>query len=110
MDGYINKSEFLTSRVHCKGLTLEGFEAVVDHLENFYPTVNVDEVCDEYKKEAEKYKRKYEIAKSGLTKEERSILLELLINEQIKHLIPKNKYESDKYKSLEELKAKIRVM
>lgn len=66
--------------------------------------------CDQYKKEFDKYKKKYDIAKSGLTDDERYLLIELLANEQIKHLIPKNKYESEKYSMLEELKAKIRIV
>ena len=66
--------------------------------------------CDSYRKESEKYKRKYEIAKSGLTKEERNVLIELISNEQIKHLIAKDKYDTNEYISLEELKAKIRIM
>lgn len=43
------------------------------------------------------------------TKEEEKLLLELISNEQI-HMIIKdcNKYESDKYKKLEELKVKIK--
>lgn len=48
------------------------------------------------------------MCKEKLTKEEKIILLELLINEQIKHLIPNNKYESERYTKLEELKVKIR--
>lgn len=63
--------------------------------------------CDSYRKESEKYKRKYEIAKSGLTKEERDILIELICNEQIKHYIIKNKYDSEIYESLEKLKRKL---
>lgn len=66
--------------------------------------------CDKYRKEAEKYKNKYEVAKSGLTKEERTTLLELICNEQIKHLVARAEYESDRYKQLEELKAKIRIV
>ena len=68
--------------------------------------------CDsyKYKKQSEKYKRKYEIAKSGLTKEERDILIELICNEQLKHIIPKNEYESEQYNLLEKLKAKIKVV
>lgn len=66
--------------------------------------------CDTYKKEADKYKRKYEIAKSGLTKEERNMLLELICNEQIKHLIANNRFESDRYSNLEKLKAKIKTV
>lgn len=44
-----------------------------------------------------------------LTKEEKKILLELICNEQV-HMIIKNhmKYNSDKYKKLEELKLKIK--
>lgn len=66
--------------------------------------------CNAYKKEAEKYKRKYEIAKSGLTEEERTILLGLIENEQIKHFVVKNKYDTDEYLSFEQLKAKIRIL
>lgn len=66
--------------------------------------------CDSYKKESEKYKRKYEIAKSGLTKEERDILIGLISNEQIKHMIAKDKYDTDEYILLEQLKAKIRIV
>ena len=39
-------------------------------------------------------------------KEEKNILIELLINEQIKHMIPNNKYETEEYNKLEELKTK----
>lgn len=42
------------------------------------------------------------------TQEEKTILLELIENEQIKHLIPNDEYESEKYSKLEELKVKIR--
>lgn len=45
------------------------------------------------------------------TKEEKKMMLELIGNEQI-HMIIKDheKYESEKYKSLEELKVKIKDM
>ena len=68
--------------------------------------------CDshKYKKQSEKYKRKYEIAKSGLTKEERNILVELICNEQIKNILIKNEYDTEKYSALERLKAKIKVV
>lgn len=66
--------------------------------------------CDKYRKESEKYKRKYEIAKSGLSKEERDILIELICNEQTIHMIAKKEYTSEKYSMLEQLKAKIRVV
>lgn len=66
--------------------------------------------CDSYKKESEKYKRKYEIAKSGLTKEERDVLIELICNEQTIHMIAKDKFDTDKYILLEQLKAKIRTV
>ena len=66
--------------------------------------------CKFYKKESEEYKRKYEIAKSGLTKEERKILIELICSEQIRHILPKNEYDSDRYSMLEKLKAKIRMV
>lgn len=66
--------------------------------------------CDTYKKELEKYKKQYEQAKSGLSDDERNILIELITNEQLIHIIPKNEYESDTYKFLEQLKAKIRTV
>lgn len=46
---------------------------------------------------------------SEITKEEKKILIELICNEQT-HMIVKDhtKYESDKYKKLEELKIKIK--
>lgn len=66
--------------------------------------------CDTYKKELEKYKGKYEIAKSGLSDEERNILIELICNEQLIHHIPKDGYVSDTYNTLEQLKAKIRTV
>ena len=66
--------------------------------------------CKFYKNEADEYKRKYEIAKSGLTKEERELLIELICNEQIMHILPKNEHQTEKYTLLEELKAKIRIM
>ena len=44
------------------------------------------------------------------TKEEKQTLLELICNEQIKHLVAKNEYESERYSKLEELKVKIRDM
>lgn len=66
--------------------------------------------CDAYRKESEKYKRKYEVAKSGLSKEERDVLIELICNEQTIHMIAKKQYESERYNMLEQLKAKIRVV
>lgn len=43
------------------------------------------------------------------TKEEKKILLELICNEQVHMIIKDNtRYESDKYKKLEELKVKIK--
>lgn len=66
--------------------------------------------CEIYKKEADKYKRKYELAKSNLTQEERDILVELIGNEQIKHLLVNNEYKTDKYNLLEKLKIKIKVV
>lgn len=64
--------------------------------------------CDTYKTELEEYKRKYELAKSGLTNEERSILIEFICHEQLNHTIPTEGYESEKYNLLEQLKIKIR--
>lgn len=66
--------------------------------------------CEKYKKELEKYKVKYEIAKSGLTKEERNIIIELICQEQLLHMIPKDKYETEKYNLLESLKSKIKTV
>lgn len=66
--------------------------------------------CDAYKKEVDKYKKKYEIAKSGLTLEEREMIIELICNEQIKHILTKNEYETERYKYLENLKVKIRTV
>lgn len=52
-----------------------------------------------------------ELANEALTKEEKKLLLELIGNEQI-HMILKNneKYKSEKYRKLEELKMKIKDM
>lgn len=66
--------------------------------------------CNKYKKEYEKYKRKYEAAKSGLTKEERNAIIELICNEQIKNMLVKNEYTSEKYNMLEKLKVKIKII
>lgn len=66
--------------------------------------------CDFYRKEADKYKKRYEISKLGLSNEERDILIELICNEQIIHMIAKNKYTSEKYSILEQLKSKIRTI
>lgn len=66
--------------------------------------------CETYKKESERYKRKYEVAKSGLTKEERITLIGLIENEQIKYMIVNDKYDTDEYILLEQLKAKIRIV
>lgn len=43
-----------------------------------------------------------------LTREEKDILIELISNKQIKHMIAKDKYDTDEYILLEKLKAKIR--
>lgn len=67
-------------------------------------------MCDTYKKEAEKYKKLYEQAKSGLSDDERNILIELICNEQLLHILPKDGYVSDTYNQLEQLKAKIRTV
>ncbi len=66
--------------------------------------------CDIYKAELDKYKKKYEIAKSGLTNEERNILIEFICHEQLNHTIPIEGYESEKYSQLEQLKIKIRTV
>ena len=60
------------------------------------------------KTELEEYKRKYELAKSGLTDEERRILIEFICHEQLNHTIPTEGYKSEKYNLLEQLKIKIR--
>ena len=51
----------------------------------------------------------YNANKLSLSKEEKKLLMELICNEQI-HMIIKNhtRYDSDKYKKLEELKIKIK--
>lgn len=47
----------------------------------------------------------------SLSKEEKKLLLELICNEQIHMIIKDNtKYESEKYKCLEELKVKFKDM
>lgn len=66
--------------------------------------------CNTYKKESEKYKKLYEQAKSGLSDDERNILIELICNEQLMHHIPKDGYVSNTYNILEQLKAKIRTV
>lgn len=66
--------------------------------------------CESYKKTAEKYKRKYEMAMSGLTQEERDVLIELICNEQTKYMIVNNYYASRKYGLLEELKVKVKTI
>ena len=49
--------------------------------------------------------------KKYFTKEERKLLLELICNEQVHMIIKDNtKYESDKYKKLEELKIKVNAL
>lgn len=45
-----------------------------------------------------------------LTKEEKTTLLELICNEQIKYLVANDKYDAEEYKYLEKLKLKIRDM
>ena len=50
------------------------------------------------------------MSKQKFTKEEKTILLELMENEQVKYLIPNDKYDTDRYLQLEELKMKIRNM
>ena len=44
-----------------------------------------------------------------LTDKEKEMIIELICNEQIKYMIANNKYESDKYNSLEQLKVKLRT-
>ena len=43
------------------------------------------------------------------TLKQKNILLELICNEQLKHLVTNNKYDSKEYNELEELKVKIRT-
>lgn len=45
-----------------------------------------------------------------LTEKEKEILIKLISNEQIKHLVIKNQYDTDEYALLEQLKVKIKVM
>lgn len=45
-----------------------------------------------------------------LTKEEKEILLELIFNEETKHLITKDQYSTNKCTMLEALKVKIKEM
>ena len=42
------------------------------------------------------------------TSEEKQMLIELICNEQVKHMIANDKYESKRYNELERLKAKIK--
>ena len=44
------------------------------------------------------------------TKEEKDILLELICNEQVLHMVAKDKYDTCEYVFLEQLKAKIKNM
>ena len=48
------------------------------------------------------------MAKQQLTKAEKDALIELIANEQIKHLIPNDGHSTKKYYMLEELKIKIK--
>lgn len=51
----------------------------------------------------------YDIESTSINKEEKKILLEIICNEQAHMIIKDNtKYESEKYKKLEELKVKIK--
>ena len=45
-----------------------------------------------------------------LTKEELNIIIELICQEQLLHMIPKDKYETEKYNLLESLKSKIKTV
>ena len=45
---------------------------------------------------------------SMLTNEEKKLLFELITNEQLKYLIPKDQYNTNKYNALEALKVKLR--
>ena len=42
-----------------------------------------------------------------LTKQEKDALIKLIINEQIKYLIPNKKYDKEEYLLLEQLKQKL---
>lgn len=46
----------------------------------------------------------------SLTKEEKELLFELIFNEQIKHLIVKDQYGTNKYIALETLKVKLKTI
>ena len=50
------------------------------------------------------------MSEQKLTKEEKTILLELICNEQIKNMVVKDEYNTDEYVFLEKLKMKIKDM
>lgn len=50
------------------------------------------------------------MTKHDLTENERMVLIKLIEHEQVKYMIANEKYDTDEYKSLEALKAKIRDM
>ena len=85
-------------------------ELVDDHYKKIDKSIYDEEKYNLENISDKKYKAKYKIAKSGLSDEERETIIELICNEQIKHMIAKNEYESDRYNALEQLKAKIRIV
>lgn len=119
----ISKSEFLTSLLSCGGIPLKAVDIINEKLES-YKSSSVNEIsaylfedycedCKEKKKlekELNEYKYKYQVAKTGLTEEERNTLIELICHEQLKYLIPNGKHETNKYIMLEALKSKIRII
>lgn len=57
------------------------------------------------------YKKECNIKKMSFTKEEKNLLLELIVNKQIYMIIKDyTKYKSTKYKMLEKLKIKIKKL
>ena len=48
------------------------------------------------------------MSEQKFTKEEKDVLIELISNEQLRNLIAKDKYDTDKYFFLERLKVKIK--
>ena len=75
-------------------------EAFKEELRNYTSFIQ-SQICDETN-----INKKDDVI--TLTKEEKELLLELIFNEQTLHLIAKDKYDTEKYVTLEKLKAKLR--
>jgi hypothetical protein len=52
----------------------------------------------------------FDVKKPSLTKEEKDVLIKLIENEQIKHMIVNEKYDTEEYILLEQLKVKMKEM